>query len=229
MLEENAKAHYVGAQGKLYHEIKRGIPDAAVPWVARLRVEKFSRHVREADVVLEYGVGSGWNLAALQCKRRLGHDISDFLAPKLSALGIDFVGETKSQASGSVDVAICHHTLEHVSNPPEVLTEIRRLLRPEGKLLLFVPYEKERRFRAFHRDELNRHLYSWNVQTLGNLVEEAGFKVVEADLSEFGYDRFAAVWAEKLRAGEKGFRILRRLLHLAKPMQEVRIAAVKIG
>ena len=112
-------------------------------------------------------------------------------------------------------------------DPPAVLREIRRLLAPAGKLLLFVPLEREAKYCQFIPDEPNYHLYSWNTQTLGNLVRELGFEVAQAGAGEFGYSRFAAVWASKFHLGEKGFRGLRRLLHLIKPIREVRIIAVK--
>ena len=65
------------------------------------------------------------------------------------------------------------------------------------------------------------------MQTLGNLVEESGFRVTAAATGPFGYDRFAAVWADKLRLGERGFRVLRQLLLLLKPAREVRIVAAR--
>src|SRR5208282_2781389 len=101
------------------------------------------------------------------------------------------------------------------------------LLKPAGRLLLYVPLERQRGGGQFRRDEPNHHLYSWNVQTLGNLVEESGFNVTEDGLGEFGYSRFAAAWAVKLRVGERGFRCLRRILHVLQPLYEVRLIAVK--
>ena len=227
MLLEQAQRHYQGEAGRRYQQHKRGVPDSAVAWVARLRAEKLSRFVRPNDVVLEYGVGLGWNLAALPCRRKIGFDVADFLETSVRALGIEFVAETKSIANGSMDVVLCHHTLEHVSDPPTVLGEMRRLLAPGGKLLLFVPLEREAKYNRYIPDEPNHHLYSWNAQTLGNLARETGFEVAEAGTGEFGYSRFAAVWAVKLRLGETGFRGLRRLLHVVKPIREVRIVAVK--
>ena len=112
-------------------------------------------------------------------------------------------------------------------DPPAVLQEIRRLLAPDGKLLLFVPLERGEKYNHFTPDEPNHHLYSWNTQTLGNLAREHGFDVAEAGTGDFGYSRFAAVWASKLRLGETGFRGLRRLLLILKPSREVRIVAVK--
>jgi len=227
MLLDQAQRHYRGDAGRRYHQNKRGIPDCALPWVARLRAEKLASYVSASAVVLEYGVGLGWNLAQLKCGRKLGFDVADFLEPSLRELGIDFVADTQSLAENSIDTVICHHTLEHVLDPPAILREIHRLLAPSGKLLLFVPLEREARYSRFHRDEPNHHLYSWNPQTLGNLVEESRFQVTEAGPGQFGYSRFAAVWAAKLHFGETGFRALRRLLHLLKPAREVRVIAVK--
>ena len=228
MSEENATSHYVGEAGRKYHEGKRGIPTTAIPWVAALRAEKLAHCVKATDTVLEYGVGAGWNLAHLVCAKRMGFDVSKFLEPEVHKLGIDFVASTQGILASSIDVVICHHTLEHVPNPAEVLQEIKRVLQKNGTLLLFVPFEKERRYRHYNPAEPNHHLYSWNVQTLGNLVADKGFQIAEAHVAPFGYDRFAAKWATRFCLGEKGFRLLRSALHLIKPASEVRLVARKV-
>lgn len=227
MLLEPAQRHYQGEAGRRYQEIKRGIPEAALPWIARLRAEKISRHVQSSETVLEYGVGLGWNVAELPCRRKVGFDIGDFLEPSVRALGIEFITDTKTVADNSMDVVLCHHTLEHVPDPPSVLQEIRRMLAPSGKLLLYVPLEAGAKYQKFDPNEPNHHLYSWNAQTLGNLVRESGYEVSEAGVGEFGYSRFAAVWAVKFHLGEAGFRGIRRILHCLKPAKEVRVIAVK--
>ena len=224
-----ATASYQGEAGREYHQGKRAIPEASLPWVARLRAEKLKSWIHAADVVLEYGVGYGWNLVALDCRRRLGFDVASYLEPHIRAVGIEFVKDTSALSEDLADVVICHHTLEHVLHPPVVLTEVRRLLRSGGRLLVFVPFERERRYRRYRPDEPNHHLYSWNVQTLGNLVREAGFQVQDAGVGRFGYDRFAAVWAGRLRLGEGGFRWIRLAAHLVFPAYEVRLVALKPG
>jgi SAM-dependent methyltransferase len=228
MLSEGVQRHYRGQCGQDYQQRKRGIPERAIPWVARLRAQKLLPYVGAEDVVLEYGAGSGWNLAQLPCRRKLAFDLADYIAPVIRASGVEFVADTKSLSEAAMDVVVCHHTLEHVMQPAAVLEEIRRVLRPGGKLLLFVPHEREMRYLRFDRAEPNHHLYSWNAQTLGNLVEESGFRVARAAIGPFGYDRFAAVWADKLRLGERGFRCLRGLLRSLKPVFEVRIVAAKL-
>lgn len=218
-------AHYQGDAGRHYHGVKRGVPPAALPWIARLRAAKFQPRVNPADTVLEYGVGAGWNLAALRAGRRIGFDVADFLRPEVERLGVEFVGDTTILPDGLAAVLICHHVLEHVLVPTEALSEIRRLLHPEGRLLLHVPYEPERRYRRFDPSEPNHHRYSWTVQTLANLVTDCGFTVMEAGLARYGYDRFAAAWALRVGLGEGGFRVLRRGCVALRPLREVRLVA----
>jgi SAM-dependent methyltransferase len=219
--------HYTGAEGRLYHEEKRGVPEASVPWIARLRAEKIQPWVKSGDVVFEYGVGSGWNLLALRCREKHGFDISEHVRERVEGTGIKFVPDLSQVLKQSADVVICHHTLEHLPDPHGALAEMRRILKGEGRLLLFVPFEKERRYRKFDPAEPNHHLFSWNVQTLGNLVTDSGFEVLEAMVGQFGYDRFAAAQAIRFRVGESGFRLIRRLVHLFRPGLEARVVAKK--
>jgi SAM-dependent methyltransferase len=226
-LDDKIQQQYQGSAGRHYHTAKRSIPESAFPWIARLRARKIQPHLRPDDVVLEYGVGLGWNLASLCCHRKLGFDVGEFLAESVRQHGIEFVSNPDSLPAGAVDVVVCHHTLEHTAHPIETLSAIDRLLKPGGRLLLFVPYEKESRYRYFNPAEPNHHLYAWNVQTLGNLIQAVGFQVQSARLGRFGQERFAAVLAVRLGLGELGFRALQRLANAIKHEFEVRVIARK--
>jgi SAM-dependent methyltransferase len=219
----SADRHYTGAAGREYHEKKHVLPPAAVNWISKLRAEKIQAYVQPTDTVFEFGAGYGWNLLSLRCARRIAFDISEHAGSSDSM--IEWVRDTDALPEQSANIVICHHALEHVIRPAESLEKMRRLLRPGGRLLLYVPFEKERRYRRFNPTEPNHHLYSWNVQTLGNLVTECQFQVESAEVGEFGYDRFAANLATKLKAGESGFRVIRRIAHLLKPASEVRVIA----
>lgn len=226
-VEEKVKSRYRGEEGVLYHESKRGISEKAYSWIATLRSEKISPFIREADTVLEYGVGTGWNLAEVRCRRRIGFDISEHLEEAVSSHGIEFITDIEKVEDASIDVVVCHHVLEHTVNPAESLGEVFYKLRAGGRLLLYVPYEKEKRYHSFNRNEPNHHLYSWNVQTLSNLAEECGFNVAQSRLGRYGYSRFAAVLAERLGVGERGFRLIRSAIGFIRPLQEVRVVATK--
>ena len=217
---------YQGESGRAYHEGKRAIPEVAFAWVSESRARKFQSQIQRCDVVLEYGVGYGWNLAALACGRKVGFDVADFLAEEVERRGIEFVKETASLPAGFADVVICHHTLEHVPNPSETLGEIRRLMKDSGRLLLVVPYERERRYRQFDPHEPNHHLYSWNPQSLGNSLIDCGMRVDSIGLNRYGYDRFAANKAANL-GGAAAFRAIQEIARAARPIYEITAVAGK--
>ena len=220
-----ARDQYRGEAGRAYHEQKRALPNTAVPWVARARAELFQPLIKPTDVVFEFGCGYGWNLMSLRCAQKIGYDPSETVQESLAKSGIESVPSLDSIPAASCDVVISHHSLEHVADPWLALVEIKHTLKPGGILLLAVPYEREGRYQVFDPTEPNHHLFSWNVQTLGNLVSLAGYKVNSGGLRKYGYDRFAAQLAIRWRLGESGFRGIRRIGWTAVPLREVVIEA----
>jgi SAM-dependent methyltransferase len=216
---------YRGKSGTSYHEGKRGLAPQAQEWVYRLRAEKFQHWVSETDSVFEYGVGAGWNLARLRCRRRIGFDAADFLAERVKALGIEFVPGTAALADGSVEVVICHQTLEHLLEPVVALRDMARLLTRTGRLVLHVPWEVERRYARYDPNEPNHHLYHWNAQNLGNLMAVLGWRIEAVRVRRYGYDRFAANLAARLRCGNAGFRLIRAAMVALRPLREVELVA----
>lgn len=225
LMPQTESKHYKGDAGRSYHYAKRGIPPESYDWVSRSRAKKIQPFIDKDNVVYELGVGSGWNLAKLICKRKLGLDVADFLENKVITQGIEFYNDYSKVPLKEVDVTLCHHVLEHLIDPAATLKKLHEGLRAGTKLLIYVPFEVGGRYRRFNPEEPNHHLFSWNVQTMGNLVGECGFKVENAALGQFGYDRFSAAWAVRSRTGENGFRALRRMLHLVLPLKEVRLVA----
>ncbi len=80
---------------------------------------------------------------------------------------------------GSFDVITMWHSLEHVHAPLTVLREARRLLAPEGQLVVAVPNIDSAPFRWFGRAwyglDLPRHLAHFTPCTLHRMLERAGF------------------------------------------------------
>ena len=218
---------YQDQRGEDYHNAVNKVSKDVFPWISKLRKDKLQSYISENDSVLEYGIGTGWNLSELVCRNKYGFDVSKHLKTEVENLGISFIGDIDSVEDSSFDVVICHHVIEHVENPAQILKEIYRLLKPSGKMLLFVPSEKSRKYNKFDTKEPNMHLFSWNVQTLGKLVEFMGFDIAIAKRQIFGYDRFAAVLTKKLYGNETTYRVIRRLMHFVKTDYEAFILANK--
>ncbi len=115
--------------------MKHGVPEDRYAWVARDRARKIQPYLSGGDIVFEYGVGTGWNPAALECRVKIGCDISESVAKIVEKHKIKFVDDTSLIAENSVDVGICHHVLEHVPSPIDVLDSVRKKLTGDGKLL----------------------------------------------------------------------------------------------
>ncbi|MGA1236875.1 MAG: methyltransferase domain-containing protein [Limisphaerales bacterium] len=211
---------YRGTAGQAYHEGKRQIPTPAYPWVARARARKLSRFIPLNAVVLEYGVGYGWNLAALPCQKRLGYDIAESVAQQAREHGIQFFHNEHDIPQHTAHILLCHHVLEHLLHPTATLQRFKQWLAPQGQLLLIVPWEREKNLQRYQPNEPNHHLYSWSPQSLGNLLADCNYTVHHATALTYGYDRFAAKWAHRTHTGETGFRLLRKTLQTLRPLRE---------
>ena len=218
--------HYRNKAGRKYYSCFMEASDSIYLWISRERAKKFIPYIEMSDTVLEYGVGTGWNLSKLTCAKKIGYDIGTHLQPIVSAHGIEFISDTKSIRDRSIDVIICHHVLEHVPDPSNTLTEIWRMLKPSGRMLLFIPFETQHRYRTYLPNEPNHHIFSWTPQTIGNLVHDCRFDIRSINLGCFGYDRTAAIYANRLKLGENGYRWLKSATSLVKPVKEIRLVAV---
>jgi SAM-dependent methyltransferase len=138
----------------------------------------FGPYIASSDTVLDFGCGGGYLLARLVCARRIGVEVNPEARSKAVHNGVEVYDQTSDVTDSSVDVAISFHALEHTTDPLSELRGLFRKIRPGGKIVIMVPCESIRwRYRP---NDINRHLFSWGPMTLGNLLTEAGFHVLES-------------------------------------------------
>jgi len=70
--------------------------------------------------------------------------------------------------TGRFDFVLCTEVLEHLPEPGQALAEIRRILRPNGQLLITVPFVIE-----LHEEPYD--FFRYTPQALSRLLEQAGF------------------------------------------------------
>ncbi len=196
MDSQNLDSRYRGQSGSKYQTSKHKISRKAFDYVAKMRAQKFARWIDRHDSILEFGVGNGWNLEHLDCRVKSGYDVCP--KPEKFIPSIHFFNNL-GQLYEKYDKIICHHVLEHTENPVMMLNDMKNAVKDDGVIILFVPLEEDRRYKKFSASDSDHHLFSWNAQSLGNLLDSQGLTVLEYGFYYTGFDRFVAELAIKLK------------------------------
>lgn len=127
--------------------------------------------------ILDVGCGRGEWLCLLKKKNINLHgcDIDEECIRKSSQFAgvkkVDIMQLTKIYQDNQFDMVTAFHLLEHTSCPLTALEQMKRITCKY--ILLAVP---NARYTAY--DERPTHLYSWNGDTLKNLIEKAGLQIL---------------------------------------------------
>lgn len=82
----------------------------------------------------------------------------------------------------SFDVITASDVLEHLADAPGALREWKRVLKPDGKLIVFVPAFQ---FQWSEHDEVNKHFKRYRRSELCQLLEVNGFRLVRSSYWNF--------------------------------------------
>jgi SAM-dependent methyltransferase len=171
-------SHYLGDAGSHYFQCQSR--EGALN--GEIEAHKFSRWVRPENCVLDFGCAGGYLLRALRCARRLGVEPNPHARECAIALGVECYETLHEVPEQLADVAITNHVLEHVPFPIEALRQLKARVKPGGLVLICLPMEDWRVWREYDPGDLNHHLHTWNLQSLGNTLVEAGFTFRPADI-----------------------------------------------
>lgn len=122
--------------------------DPTQPSLPGLKAAYLLSHLPSQGAVLDIGCGEGKLLyTAKLAKPRLKLHGCDIQRPATRPSGWRFSlisGDCLPAAPGTVDVALLFDVLEHVPDPAKTLTAASRVLKPGGRLIVFVPVEGSR-------------------------------------------------------------------------------------
>jgi SAM-dependent methyltransferase len=107
-------------------------------------------------------------------------------------------------ADDSADFCLNTTTLEHLSEPLQFLREVRRILRPGGRLFLYVPF-------VMNEHQAPYDFYRYTSYGLRHLCDGSGLRVVSLKPSN-GPLYTAMVWVSQTLRQAKGRRLPSRLL-----------------
>lgn len=192
---------------------------------------RLSNRVRAVEWRTQRGraldIGCGHGALLLELARR-GWDVAgtDWNTENATAvstrLGIRVEGGENAMgafADSSFDVVSMLHVLEHDERPLDLLREVHRVLKPDGRLLVAVPNARSAARKLFGRNwigyDLPRHRCTFTPHSLGHALHESGFLVdrLSGRLSDEALDVHRSIGI-LLRAGGADIPIVRLTLDL---------------
>jgi SAM-dependent methyltransferase len=173
-----------------YEDLWADAPADPEPWEWERRRALLLSEARPGERVLDLGCGAGRFVRALQ---EAG---ADPVGVELAATTLERARANAPNADlrlvapdgslplnhGEVDLVWCSEVLEHIPDTAHVLLEVRRVLRPGGRLLATVPYHGRIKAAAValtgferHFDPTGDHLRFYTRRSLHRTLHDAGF------------------------------------------------------
>ena len=124
-------------------------PNPFVRWLERSRVRRAREllAVRDGECVLDVGCGTGFMMHQIEGGRVVGTDLStgalkiarerlpDHELLRGDAMRLPFCDD-------AFDKAMCTEVIEHIPDPRALLLELRRVVRPDGFIIVTIPNER---------------------------------------------------------------------------------------
>lgn len=162
--------------------------------------------------VIDVGCGGQPYRSLVKASRYVGLDIDSPVARAHGVADLLYDGRRFPLADASFDGALCSQVLEHVFNPDEFLREIARVLRPDGLLVLSVPF-------AWDEHEQPHDFARYSSFGARALLERNGFAILEQKKCVTGAAALAQLgsgWLFKVtRSRFRGANFLSQILLIA--------------
>lgn len=124
--------------------------------------------------ILDFGCGSKpYQLLFQNAKSYIGVDIEvSGHDHKESKVDYFYDGKKLGFADGSFDTVVCFEVFEHVFNIDEVLAEIYRVLRPNGKIFISIPF-------AWDEHEIPYDFARYTSYGITHILNKNRYKIIE--------------------------------------------------
>jgi SAM-dependent methyltransferase len=175
---------------EFYESFWADAPQDPEPWAYHQRSALLHGELKPGDRVLDFGCGAGRFLTGLD--DAVGVEIAENAVERArkNVPGADIrllePDGTVPLGHGEIDLVWCSEVLEHIADVGHALLEMRRVLKPGGRVLITVPYHG--RFQAAtialtrferHFDPLGQHLRFFTRRSLATTLDHAGFTRVQ--------------------------------------------------
>ena len=186
---------------RMYHLIKN---------IALKNKVKLINAKSQKGKLLDIGAGTGDFLVVAQKDGWQTTGVEPSAKAKSIAVkkGVNFADNLSKLESHSFDVITMWHVLEHVPNLDEYILELKRLLKPNGTILIAVP-----NFKSFDANyygkfwaayDVPRHIWHFSKTAIQKLFSEKEMKLI--DVLPMKFDSFyVSLLSEKYKTGKMNF------------------------
>ncbi len=162
--------------------------------------------------ILDVGCGTGFISRSLTGKNEVhGVDISTEYLARAASYGIETeqwdIQKGLPFDSGSFDVVLMTEVLEHIFDTDALISEVRRVLKEEGVLVLTVPNTCSLVSRVqvvlgrlpsyiehYNRPGMAGHIRGYNLPAIRKQLKEHGFKIDDVRTNAIAIWRFLIPW-----------------------------------
>ncbi len=161
-------------------------------------------------VLLDIGAGTGDFLIIANQNgwQTIGVEPSDKAKQKAKTKNVLYIESTRGLEDHSIDVITMWHVLEHVPDVNSQIKELKRLLKPNGTILIAVPnfnsYDAKHYGVFWAAYDVPRHLWHFSKKSIKCLFEREKLQLVK--IIPMYFDSFyVALLSEKYKTGNMNF------------------------
>jgi len=227
---------------KNYYEdsAKQYNPQGKQIYLTHDKFESFIKLMNEnrqgGQKILDIGCGNGWlsTLYRLQGDELYGADISELNIKRAKERGVIAIQhniETElPYADSFFDIILCADVLEHLFFPEKVISEMYRILKPNGILIIGVPnlYCLRNKIEMFLGNAIFieypvnfEHIRHYSKRTISKILTNNGFSIIKTRGSGWTFNSERFFWAlSLLHGGNYGLKLLLKTITFGKSQEE---------
>jgi SAM-dependent methyltransferase len=139
--------------------------------------EIFKNLLKKNFKVLDFGCGSGILLHKFDIKEKVGIENNKFSIKELNKNKIKNFNTLTYVKNNYFDLIFALSVIDHLENPIEVIKELKKKLKKNGKLIIIIRQD------SFNQNELNssynEHLYSWSPLSFSKILKNVDLKIIK--------------------------------------------------
>lgn len=212
--ENNLPAYYESDDYISHTDGKRSLFEKAYHFVKNIalknKLDLINNLHPEKGSLLDIGAGTGDFLTAAKNNGWAIMGIEPSEKAKNIAInkGVSFSEKSQNLENHSFDIITMWHVLEHVPNLDTQIKELKRLLKPNGTIIIAVPnfnsYDAKHYGKFWAALDVPRHLWHFSKTAIKLLFEKEGMKLIKVLPMKF--DAFyVSLLSEKYKSGKMNF------------------------